>query len=133
MRPYLGDADVFVCPLRYGAGIKNKILAALAMRKPVVATPVSVDGLDLVHTRDVLIGGDPLDFAARINELLENPQRAQSLAEAGRRLVTQKYSWQGSGRLLDEALDAVMSEARRSSAKGLSLPCAGRSISARSG
>jgi glycosyltransferase involved in cell wall biosynthesis len=114
MRPHLAEAGVFVCPLRYGAGIKNKILAALAMRTPVVATPVSVDGLDLVDNRDVLIGSDPRAFAERVSELMQNPQRAKELAEAGHRRVTQEYSWEASGLSLDEALDRVMGQASRS-------------------
>lgn len=112
MRPYLEEAGIFVCPLRYGAGIKNKILAALAMRKPVVATPVSVDGLDLADDRDVLIGVDAVSFAAKIGELLQEPARGQRLAEAGRRLVTQKYSWDFSARLLDGALEKVVAGTR---------------------
>jgi sugar transferase (PEP-CTERM/EpsH1 system associated) len=114
MRPYLAEAGVFVCPLRYGAGVKNKILAALAMRTPMVATPVSVDGLDLVDNREVLIGRDPREFAERISELVQNPQRANELAEAGHQRVTHDYSWQASGLSLDEALDRVMAQARRS-------------------
>jgi glycosyltransferase involved in cell wall biosynthesis len=114
MRPYLAEAGIFVCPLRYGAGIKNKILAALSMRAPVVATLVSVEGLDLTDGREVLIGRDPRDFGAKVSELVEDPDRAQRLAEAGRRHVTQRYSWEASVRLLHEALDRVMARASRS-------------------
>jgi glycosyltransferase involved in cell wall biosynthesis len=39
VRPYLARGTVFVCPLRSGAGIKNKILQAWSMGKAVVATP----------------------------------------------------------------------------------------------
>ncbi len=108
MRPYLAEAGIFVCPLRYGAGIKNKILAALSMRTPVVATPVSVDGLDLADGREVLIGRDSQDFAAKISELIQDSHRAIGLAEAGHRHVTRHYSWEASVRLLHEALDGVM-------------------------
>jgi len=115
MRPYLEGAGVFVCPLRYGAGIKNKILAALAMRKPVVATPVSVDGLDLADDRDVLISGDAAGFVAKIDHLLREPARGQRLAEAGQRLVAQRYSWDSNARLLDEALDHAVAGAHEAS------------------
>jgi glycosyltransferase involved in cell wall biosynthesis len=111
MRPYLAEAGIFVCPLRYGAGIKNKILAALAMRTPVIATPVSVDGLDLADGREVLIGRDPREFGAKVSELVADPQRAQDLAKAGHRNVTQRYSWEVSARLLDEAVNHVMDRA----------------------
>jgi glycosyltransferase involved in cell wall biosynthesis len=111
MRPYLAEAGVFVCPLRYGAGIKNKILAALAMRTPVIATPVSVDGLDLADGREVLIERDPREFGAKIGELVDDRHRAQHLADAGHRQVTQRYSWEASVGLLHDALDRVMARA----------------------
>ena len=37
VRPYLAKAAVFACPMRLGSGIKNKILQAWAMERPVVA------------------------------------------------------------------------------------------------
>jgi glycosyltransferase involved in cell wall biosynthesis len=117
MRPYLAEAGVFVCPLRYGAGIKNKILAALAMRTPVIATPVSVDGLDLSDGREVLIGADPRDFGAKVGELVADRRRAQELADAGHRQVTQRYSWEASVGLLHEALDRVMARRRPAPAR----------------
>ena len=114
IRPYLESAGVFVCPLRYGAGIKNKILAALAMGKPVVATPVSVDGLELRDGHEVLIGSDARGFAERVIELFRQADRGQGLARAGQQLVTRKYSWTASARLLEEALDGVHAVAPRS-------------------
>jgi glycosyltransferase involved in cell wall biosynthesis len=114
MRPYLAEAGLFVCPLRYGAGIKNKILAALSMRMPVIATPVSVDGLELADGREVAIGRDALDFGAKIIELVEDRRRAQALADAGHQHVTRRYSWDASVRSLDGALEGVRASADRS-------------------
>ena len=53
--PYLARATVFVCPLRMGAGLKNKVLEALAMGIPVVATPLSVDGIAVRDGESALI------------------------------------------------------------------------------
>lgn len=62
VRPYLERAAVFAAPLRFGAGIQNKVLEAMAMEVPVVATPLAADGLNtengdhpplkLAHTAD---------------------------------------------------------------------------------
>ena len=51
IRPHMRSAAVFVSPLRVGSGVKNKILAAMAMEKATVATPLSIDGLDLADGR----------------------------------------------------------------------------------
>ncbi len=45
VRPYMEQATVFAATLRFGAGIRNKVLEAMAMEVPVVATPSAADGL----------------------------------------------------------------------------------------
>ncbi len=63
VRPFVRDAAVFVCPLRMGAGIKNKLLQAWSMGKAVVATPASVGGLSALNGENVLIGDSDEAFA----------------------------------------------------------------------
>src|SRR4030095_14866061 len=46
IRPYFRRADIYVAPLRLGRGVQNKILEAMAMRVPVVASPLAVAGLE---------------------------------------------------------------------------------------
>ena len=55
LRPWLARASVFVCPLRLGAGIRNKALEALAAGCPLVATPLSVDGIAAVDGHHALL------------------------------------------------------------------------------
>jgi glycosyltransferase involved in cell wall biosynthesis len=104
MRPFLETAGMFVCPLRYGAGIKNKILAALAMRKAVVATRMSLEGLDLQDGEHVLIADEPEKFAAQVVKLIEDPGLAVRLGQAGQTFVRSEYSWDNSALLLETAL-----------------------------
>src|SRR5258708_34087764 len=61
VRPYLQTAGVFVCPLRFGAGVKNKLLAALAMNKAVVATRLRVEGLGRREASAQLPPAEPPD------------------------------------------------------------------------
>ena len=72
MRPYLDKAMIFVSPLRYGAGIKNKVLEAMAMQKPIVATPLSCDGIGSVNEKHVLYGTTPEELAAGIIRLIKD-------------------------------------------------------------
>src|SRR6185503_17760344 len=55
VRPYLARASAFVSPLRLGAGIKNKVLEALAMGCPVIATPISLDGIAVRDAQEALV------------------------------------------------------------------------------
>jgi glycosyltransferase involved in cell wall biosynthesis len=92
VRPYLARATAFVCPLRLGAGIKNKVLEALAIGCPVVATPLSVDGIDVQDGHDALIAdGDAIINA--IVRLLNDPDLQRHLSENGRALIEKQYSW----------------------------------------
>jgi polysaccharide biosynthesis protein PslH len=93
VRPWLREADVCVVPLRIGGGTRLKIFEALAMGLPVVSTAVGAEGLPLVAGRHFVEADAPEAFAAAVLVLLREPARARALGEAGRRLVTARFSW----------------------------------------
>jgi len=94
VRPYLARATLFVCPLRFGAGIKNKVLEALAMGCPVLASPLSADGIDARDGQELALAA-PDAFAARAVDLLGDPSSREVLAARGRALIERSYSWAG--------------------------------------
>ena len=112
VRPYLSSAGVFVCPLRYGTGVKNKLLAALAMEKPVVATGRSLDGLDLREDADLLVADEPAAFAAKVLQLIADPAHARRLASSGRASVRDRYSWESSARSLEAVLEQAVRDGK---------------------
>jgi sugar transferase (PEP-CTERM/EpsH1 system associated) len=109
IRPYVRSAGAFVCPLRYGAGMKNKILAAMAMSKPVVATSISLEGIEARADEHVLVADRPEDFAATIVNLLADKELARRLGDEGHRLVADRYSWNARGESLEAALRGIVS------------------------
>lgn len=92
VRPYLARATVFVCPLRFGAGIKNKVLEALAMGCPVLASPLSADGIDARDGQELALAA-PEAFAERAVALLRDQAMRQVLATRGRSLIETRYNW----------------------------------------
>lgn len=94
LRPWLARASVMVCPMRSGSGIKNKVLEALAMARPVVTTTLGAEALAARHGHELLIADAPAAFAAAVVALLRDPARRRQLGQAGRALVTQRYSWE---------------------------------------
>ncbi|MEP6936214.1 MAG: glycosyltransferase [Nitrospirota bacterium] len=108
VRPYLRSATVFVCPLRIGSGVKNKILAAMAMQKATVATSMSIDGLDLADNREVLLADTPQDFAEKVVRLLNDQKAAQQLGANGLARVQGQHSWAAMGKELETAIQSVM-------------------------
>jgi glycosyltransferase involved in cell wall biosynthesis len=96
VRPYLAAATLVVCPMVSGSGIKNKVLEALAMARPVVATPLAVEGIDRSEddVRSILaVGADEAALAAEIDRLLADPETRQSMGRDGRALVLSRYTW----------------------------------------
>jgi sugar transferase (PEP-CTERM/EpsH1 system associated) len=93
MRSWLSAADVVVAPLRIARGIQNKVLEAMAMARPVVASPAAFEGIDAEPGRDLLVAGEPDAMAEAISGLLQRPDRAAALGVAGRQLVVGRYAW----------------------------------------
>lgn len=82
--PYYEAANVVICPLRIGGGIKVKILEALSAGKAIVSTSVGAQGLDLgTHVQPVVIADEPFGFANKVIQLLVDPvERSQQEQEA---------------------------------------------------
>jgi polysaccharide biosynthesis protein PslH len=92
VKPYLAQGTVFVCPLRIGAGLKNKVLEALAMGIPVVATPLSVDGIRVIHRESAWIT-DVDRIADGVIQVMRDSSLQQTLSKNGRVLIEAEYSW----------------------------------------
>jgi polysaccharide biosynthesis protein PslH len=104
VRPYLDRASVFVCPMRKGAGIKNKILQAWAMAKPVVATSIAAGGLSATPGENIVIADEPRSFAHQVNCLLQNPELRQVLGQRGRETVLRDHTWDRQVQLLENRM-----------------------------
>ena len=93
IRPYLGGASVALAPLHVAAGIQNKVLEALAMGTPMVATPGSCRSLQVKDGVHLLVAEEDQAFADAVLRLLEDRQLAQNIGWAGRQFVVENYSW----------------------------------------
>lgn len=109
VRPFLDAASVYVAPLRVGGGTRLKILEALAMAKPVVATGIAAEGLPIEPGEHFLRADDPRTFAQAVVSLLRDPGRRSRLGAAGRRLVLERHTWQR----VAEAFEARLHEVAR--------------------
>jgi sugar transferase (PEP-CTERM/EpsH1 system associated) len=92
VRPYLAGA-VAVVPLRVARGIQNKVLEAMAMARPVIASPEALEGLTVEPGRDVLCAAAPGDWRDQLVRLLNDATQRVQLGIAARRYVETHHQW----------------------------------------
>jgi glycosyltransferase involved in cell wall biosynthesis len=84
--------DVFVCPLRVGTGIKNKLMEALASGCAIVSTDVGIDGIAACRGEHLLVANDAVEFASAVNRLLREPELRIRLGKAARAFAERALS-----------------------------------------
>ena len=93
VRPYYAKAKVAVAPFRYGGGTKLKVLEAMALGVPVVATSVGCQGIDVTPEKHLFKEENEEAFAQRVVSLLQDECLRRQMATEARRLVEERYSW----------------------------------------
>lgn len=106
-RVYVKRGRVFVAPIRYGSGVRTKILNALAMRRPVVATSLGAEGLHLEPGRALLVEDDAARFGEAVCAVLGDDARAARLADEGLRAVLETYAPEAVARALRDAVAKI--------------------------
>ena len=93
VRPYLAAASVAVAPLHIARGVQNKVLEAMAMARPVVASPQALAGLAVQVGSDALQADAPPQWVEILCMLLRDSHRRRELGLAARQCVESRYSW----------------------------------------
>jgi glycosyltransferase involved in cell wall biosynthesis len=102
--PYLAESRVVVAPLRAGGGTRLKLMEALDVGRPVVATSVGCEGAEDLVGRGVVVADTAKSLADAIASLLLDPARASELGQAGHNAVSAEHTWD---RALAPLLQAV--------------------------
>ena len=106
VRPYVAHAHASVAPLRIARGIQNKVLEAMAMARPVIASPQAFEGIRATPGHDLLVADGPAAIAAAVDAVLRGAY--PTLAAAGRRAVEAGYAWPATLARLDTILQAAV-------------------------
>lgn len=102
VRGWLAAADVVVAPLKLARGIQNKVLEAMAMGRPVVASPTAAEGID--HADTIRVAASASEFAAAVGRLIADRAGATRLGEAARAQAIARYGWEARLAPLDDLL-----------------------------
>ena len=96
-----------MAPLRVARGIQNKILEAMAMGRPVVASTACAEAIGAEPDVELLTAADAGEFVRKIELLLSEPARAAAMGAAGRQCVVRDFSWEAHLGLIDKMLADV--------------------------
>lgn len=112
VRPLIRKAGVAVVPIRMGGGILNKVLEAMAMGVPVVASQIAIQGLKVEFGRDLFVCDDDEEFASSVVRLLVDSECRSRMIVAGRQYVETYHQWQPIVHKYQAHLKALLSEKR---------------------
>lgn len=98
---------VFIAPLKTGAGLKGKVVGALAHGVPCVLSPIAAEGVGLRKDIDALIATKPEEWAKAIAELYENESRWLTASRSAREFTASEYSFERGRVLISEALSMI--------------------------
>jgi sugar transferase (PEP-CTERM/EpsH1 system associated) len=93
LNDYLNRAALFVAPLRFAAGVQNKVLEAMATARPVITTSIVNEGLGAIPGKEIIIADTSQELAEQVVILLRDQALASNIGQNGMNYVRQKYSW----------------------------------------
>lgn len=103
VRPYLAHAACAVAPLRIARGVQNKVLEAMAMARPVIASAQAAEGIRAESGRDFILAQGETEFAHAVVSQL---QGATSAARA-RDCILAHYDWSRNLNAIDPLFEQV--------------------------
>ncbi|MFN3966973.1 MAG: glycosyltransferase [Endomicrobiia bacterium] len=113
IRPYIAKSTVNVCPMRIGSGIKNKILEAMAMAKPTVATSIAIEGIpDVTDGENILIADTPEEFAKKVILLIKDENLRKKIGKNAREFVIKNYTWEKAAEKFENVYKEVIKNVR---------------------
>jgi polysaccharide biosynthesis protein PslH len=112
LRPHLAKAAAAISTVRYGVGIQNKVLEAMAMETPVVCSTQACSALKARPDHDILVGDTPEAIARHILDLLSSPEKRATMGANGRAYVERHHTWDSAAQTL-ETLYLASTETKR--------------------
>jgi len=93
VRPYLAESRFSIAPLQIARGTQNKVLEAMAMGKPVIASPAALEGLAVEISRNGFAATSPEEWVGTIAKLYENDQLVREIGISARKSVKGALAW----------------------------------------
>ncbi len=104
---YFNQCKLSIAPLRYGAGIKSKVVLSMGYGVPVIASSIAAEGIPVIDGQDMLITDNPEDFSDKIFELYNNDTLWSQVSENGLQIVAEHFSFSSAKERLIELFNAI--------------------------
>jgi glycosyltransferase involved in cell wall biosynthesis len=104
VKTLIASSSVSIAPLLSGGGTRLKILEAMVLGTPVVATSKGAEGLDIIDGEHILLADSPEKYAECVIKLLDDEAMRSQLANKAASLVQKKYNW---GRALSDYSELI--------------------------
>ncbi len=95
-RPYLAQASAFVAPIKTGAGMRVKVLEAMACGVPVIGTALAMQGIGATDGAHFFGAESAEEFAAASAKCIAEPDSARRVGREGGKLIAEKHSYEAS-------------------------------------
>lgn len=102
VRPYMRAADIVVIPMRFGSGVRIKIMEALCLGKPVISTPVGCEGMNLENEKHLLLAETAEEFVDAVSRILAQPETTQEMIRSGQQLIKQQFDYRSVAALIEK-------------------------------
>lgn len=102
VRPYIHNATAVIAPMRIARGIQNKVLEAMAMAKPVIVSPMGLEGIDAEHGKEVLIASEAGDYIESLEQVISGDK--SQLGSDARGKILSDFSWENTLPKIDQWL-----------------------------
>ena len=107
VKPYIEKSALYVAPLRIGTGIKTKILEAMALGKAIITTSVGVQGLNIENNVHICVEDDPVKFAGKALEMLNNPELCRITGQRAKDYFDKNHNFESASKKILEVYKSI--------------------------
>lgn len=105
--PYFNRCRLSIAPLRYGAGVKGKVLLSMGYGVPVVASSIAAEGIPVKNGRDMLIADTPESFSEAIIKLYHNEDLWSQMSENSLEIVNKHFSFTAARQAITDLFNSL--------------------------
>jgi len=110
LESYYQNHRVFVAPLRFGAGMKVKVVNAMCRGIPTVTTSIGSEGMEVNNMQHIAIADDSQTMINMIDKLLTKKDLWEKIEKNSRIIINEKYTWESLFKNMKTELDDIFAE-----------------------